>query len=299
MFENRPTHYRIIALVTVFNRQLVTNQFLNSFFSMSLPGNINIELGIIDDGSTDGTDEMLKKDFPDVKVMRTKGNYYWAGGMRLAYESFASANAFDYILALNDDVILRKEAIAEAFRYIQDAGLKPEDLFALALSVIDPHTKSISYGGFKLISKVAGMRFELINPCSNLKACDTLNMNIALISSGAIKKIGFLSKEFTHHRADIDYGLRLSKVGGSIFVLPGIYGECSNPPRISSQLIDMSVRDRFRLLISKKESPPKERLIFYWRHGGPFLFLPFIAPYITTFFPRLNAFLRSGKRQII
>src|SRR5574343_1009849 len=67
---------------------------------------------LVDDGSTDGTADRVRRNYPDVHVVTGSGNLFWNGGMRLAWQS---ALPFEpsFFLWLNDDTVLRAGAISD------------------------------------------------------------------------------------------------------------------------------------------------------------------------------------------
>ena len=66
---------------------------------------IDLNVYLVDDGSTDGTSEAVKKNFPQVNIIKGDGTLFWNGGMRVAF-SKAMESEHDYYLWLNDDTIL-------------------------------------------------------------------------------------------------------------------------------------------------------------------------------------------------
>ena len=75
-----PRIMKIAILMTCHNRRETTLRCLRG-----LPS--DVEVYLVDDGSTDGTDEAVKATFPKVNVIRGTGNLYWAKGMELAWKT--------------------------------------------------------------------------------------------------------------------------------------------------------------------------------------------------------------------
>ncbi len=60
----------------------------------------DVEVVVADNGSTDGSTEMIKKEFPGVRLIELDKNYGFAGGYNLALESIDA----EYSVLLNSDV---------------------------------------------------------------------------------------------------------------------------------------------------------------------------------------------------
>jgi GT2 family glycosyltransferase len=79
-------------------------------------------LVLIDDGSTDGTAEMIRGIFPNATVLQGRGDWWWAGclqqGIDWLKESWVTES--DIVLFINDDVTFKSDYLANAVAYIKD-----------------------------------------------------------------------------------------------------------------------------------------------------------------------------------
>lgn len=100
--QNPDLHDRIHIVVPVFNRRSLTERFLSCLRQQSFR---NFETIIVDDGSTDGTAELVADRFPEVQVLRGAGNLWWTGAVNVGIRhAMAQAAATAAILVINNDV---------------------------------------------------------------------------------------------------------------------------------------------------------------------------------------------------
>ena len=274
---------KIIALVSCHNRLEKTKKFLNSFYALDESKLFSLNLHLLDDGSNDGTGKYIEKYYPSVQLYYGDGSYYWAGGMRYLYEQVKN-QYYDYLLMVNDDIVLDSKAIINTQPYIVKAK-ESSIAHAIVGNCVKPenHTEH-SYGGLKYIRLWFGYRFLMAS--LEDKIVDTMNMNFCLISKEAVNAIGFLDPVFRHQRADLDYGLRLRAYGGIIYNITSPVCLCDrNEFESNSYSSNTSYFKKIRSIFSIKEQPVKERFVFYRRYGGWAWIIGFMAPYFTVFMP--------------
>jgi len=282
---------RLIALVSCHNRIEKTKGFLKSFYSLERSDLLSLSLYLLDDGSSDGTGEYIEEHYPQVKLYYGDGSYYWAGGMRYLYEQVKQHN-YDYLLMVNDDILLDSKAIINAYPYITNAR-ENSNAHAIVGNCMKPENHAEhSYGGLKYVKLLFGYRFLMAS--LEDKVVDTMNMNFCLISKGAVDTIGFLDPVFRHQRADLDYGLRLRACGGIIYnITPHVCLCDRNEFDASSYSSNTGYFKKIRSIFSIKEQPVKERFAFYRRYGGRAWIIGFLAPYVTVFLPFLHTIYKK------
>ena len=90
-----PVLKRVSVAILSYNRCAELEETLTQLYKK---GDIWCEVIVGDNASTDGSREMVKEKFPQVKVLNTGGNHGIAG-CNLAYTSTAG----DWVLSLDDD----------------------------------------------------------------------------------------------------------------------------------------------------------------------------------------------------
>ncbi len=206
---------KLAILITCHNRQQNTLKCLRALYKAGLPQNHNIEVFLVDDGSTDGTGSAVKNEFPMIHIIQGSGQLYWNRGMRLAWQTAAHHQDYDFYLWLNDDTYLFPDSI---LTLINDS-IYTNHQALICGSTVSAITGEITYGG----SLING---ERVMPSSSLNSCTFVNGNCVLIPKIVFETVGFLDPLFPHTIGDYDYGLRAKHKGIKLFVASKLIGYC-------------------------------------------------------------------------
>ena len=286
----------VAVLMTCFNRRDKTLQSLLNLEKQKIQQNVQVEIFLVDDGSTDGTSDEVNRHYPDVNLIQSDGNLFWNQGMRLAWSSAINHRDFDYYLLLNDDTELYIEAISKLIK--TESAIKKDTgkTGIIVGSTIDPVTKEFTYGGNNRLPGFLGkgFRFGRVEPSDEPKACDTFNANCTLISNTIVKDIGILSEKYTHGMGDFDYGLRAREKGYLCWIAPGYIGTCATN-EVTNTWLDTSVSltKRQKMQNSPKGIPTDEWLYFVKRHAGHMWVLAWIQLKLRLYFPRFWLVLKK------
>ena len=110
----------IHIITAVHNRYEITEKFIDCLNSQTYK---NMHLLLIDDGSTDGTAEMVKKKFNNVTIIKGDGNLWWGGALHEAYKWIRdnrSDHTGEAILFSNDDVIYAANYIKKGLKHLRE-----------------------------------------------------------------------------------------------------------------------------------------------------------------------------------
>lgn len=275
---------RIAALMTCHNRCEITLAGLDYLFksASNMEDRIELKTFLVDDGSTDGTNLAVKKQFSGVEIIEGDGSLYWNGGMRTAFAS-AVTQDFDAYLLVNDDTELYDYAIAKLLDvFVAKTSISSDKVIVVGTTQA-PGSEGITYGGLRKGPWWKPLQFTRVMPESNRSVpCDTFNCNCVLLSRSVAQLVGNLDDAFTHAMGDFDYGLRASNLGCSLWVAPGFIGECElNRGKGLWSDSRLSLLARWSRLIGPKGLPPMEWLVFTRRHSGPFWPLYWLNPYLS------------------
>ena len=260
----------IAAILTCHNRKKKTLTCLTDLMNQDVINDIDLNVYLVDDGSSDGTGDAVKNSFPKVNILLGDGTLYWNGGMRIAFAE-AMKNDYDYYLWLNDDTFLYSDAIKLLLE--TSNGMKRQkgrDIIVTG-TIKDIDTEKVNYGGRNIKSKFQPLKFIQLESGVEPQRCDTFNGNIVLIPRNVTKEIGNISMEYSkQHGGDFDYGLRAKYAGFESWVAPGVIGTCSSNS-IDGSIFDksLSLKERRKKMKTPQGVPPaKEWMIFTKRHAG-------------------------------
>ena len=222
---------------------------------------------VVDDNSTDGTrdniDRLINEGY-EIHCILGDGNLFWAGGMRVGIDYALRNTSTDYYLFVNDDVAFESTVI-EAMIAEYGAKTKADNCKAMVGATYDDECK-LSYGGIKYTGR--GVKYESKGPDYRGK-CDTLCMNCVLIDKDTFFKCGNFDEKYKHSLADFDYGLRLSREVGNIYMLSRFAGKCNgNPVAGSWQDTSLSRIKRLKLKESIKGAPFGTWFHFLYKNFG-------------------------------
>jgi GT2 family glycosyltransferase len=105
----------ITVVLPVWNGAALIGMCLASLVPQLQPGD---EIIIADNGSSDGTPELVERDFPQAQVLRLERNWGYGGG---ANRGLVRAHA-DAVLILNHDVTFNADCLAMLRRRLELSG---------------------------------------------------------------------------------------------------------------------------------------------------------------------------------
>lgn len=275
-----PPPLRIAVLITCHDRKPLTERCLESLFAAAARGRDvgTIEVFLVDDGSRDGTGDVVRRRFPQVRVIDGSGDLYWCGGMRKAW-AVAAEGDYDAYLWLNDDVALHDDALEGLVAALELARREDGRRGIVVGSTLSdvPGEAATSYGSM-------GPR-GVEEPDNRPRRIRRFNGNIVLVSRDAYRAIGSLSADYTHAMGDIDYGIRAEKKRVPVWLAAGHQGRCAanKTPRWRSP--DLPVWTRLYELHRPTGCPPLQMARLIWSEGGWYAPWSVLKLYLRAVFP--------------
>lgn len=186
-----------------------------------------VEIVVADNGSTDGSVEMLKYEFPTVKVIAFDQNYGFADGYNKALEQIEA----EYFLLLNNDVEVRQDNwLSVMIDYME---VHPEVCACqpklMKLTDLDSHPFEYAGAAGGFIDKYGYpyCRGRIFNSLENDHGqYDTIvplhwaTGAALMVRSKSYRAVGGLDGRFFAHMEEIDLCWRMRLAGGTIVCIP-------------------------------------------------------------------------------
>lgn len=173
----------------------------------------NYQIIIVDNASSDGSEDKLREAFPKIRIIQSGANLGYAGGNNIGIRH-ALAHGADYIWILNNDTIIEPDALTHLVRRMQekpDAGMCGSRLVYL-------HNRKIvqALGGGSYNKWVGTTRYVGAGNLANQPvASETVERQIdyivgasILASRNFLEDIGLLTEDYFLYYEEIDWALR-------------------------------------------------------------------------------------------
>lgn len=276
----------IAVIITAYNRKNKTLSCLRNLYA-NKHKDINFSVYLTDDGSTDGTSESVKEEFPDVIISRGNGNLYWSGGTNFSWAKAVTKSVFDGYILLNDDTVMLPNYWEELIE-IDNWCMGKYGIRGIYVGATkSPNGDFMTYSG-SISEKKWRSRFKMLVPNGKYQKCDTACANIIFIGENIVKKIGILHKGYKHGIADYDYTLLASRKGFPVFLMRDFVGLCENDHKsLYDNLINKKLSERLKYLYSPTGLQFENQILFNRR------FFPFYVPgiiiscLVKTLFPKI------------
>lgn len=208
---------RILAVIPVHNRRETTLTILENIHSLAT-SSFQLDILVIDDGSTDGTSEVVASRFPDVTIIHGDGNLWWGGALNLGFQ-YGLDRRYDFIYTLNDDIVLDENTLKELYK------ASKKHINTVCSSIVIGKSGNILSAGYTF----SGFLRKLQNPHKNKPAnslrqgslaSETLSTQSTLIPIDIFKQGIFIDEEnFLHNYSDLDFFNTIRRKGFKLMVI--------------------------------------------------------------------------------
>jgi len=211
----------VFIIIPVHNRKDFTRNCLLSLRKQTFQ---NFSTVVIDDGSSDGTSEMIKKEFPEVVLLHGDGNLWWTGATNLGVKHvLKNATLRDYVLTMNDDVIVRPNYL----EILLECASKHTRSLIGSIALKSDNEAIIEDGGVKINWYTAkfnwlarGREYKTVmDEEPSVMPVDVLSGRGTFIPVEAFQKVGLYDfVRLPHYGADYEFSHRAKKKGYNLII---------------------------------------------------------------------------------
>jgi N-acetylglucosaminyl-diphospho-decaprenol L-rhamnosyltransferase len=209
---------KIYVVVATFNRKFFTQRFLHCLGRQTFK---NFQIIIVDDGSTDGTAELLAQEFPGVHLVRGDGNLWWTGATNLGIRhALTQASDADAVLVINDDIEVGQDYLETLYRLWRST---PRTLIGSVLVDID--NPEVIWDGGRVVNWWSA-KFTILNSRRRLSEfrrdhcvdASLLTGSGTLIPIQVFREIGFYDEQHFKQCGDTELPVRAKNAGYRLLV---------------------------------------------------------------------------------
>lgn len=207
----------VSVLILNWNGKRDTSECLDS-----LAGWKKGEIIVVDNGSTDGSEEYFKEKYPSVRVIQSGANLGYAGGNNVGIRAALEGGA-DYVLLLNNDTKVDStlvDTLVEGFSLKPDAGILGAKILLMAEPSRLDHFGGIwdkARGDFSYIGWRELDQEQAYPPFIPLDyACGACIM----VKREVFEQVGLLEERFFLYFEETDFCFRARRAGYAIYAYP-------------------------------------------------------------------------------
>lgn len=199
------------------------------------------EVWVVDNGSSDCSVEMVRKEFPEAKLLINKENLGYARANNQTIKKILESrdkkggegSGSRYILLLNPDVVVAPETFDKMISFMDNnpaVGIsgckvvKADGKLDLACRRSFPNPANALFRVSGLSFLFPKSRFSSYNltflPEDEICEVDSVMGAFLLIRIRAIKQIGFLDEDFFMYGEDLDWSYRVKSAGFKVMYVP-------------------------------------------------------------------------------
>jgi GT2 family glycosyltransferase len=168
---------------------------------------------ICDDGSSDNTSETIRKNFPEVILLKGDGNLWWAGAMNqcLKYALYRGKKN-DFLLLLNNDLVVKEDYLENLIK-----SAKPGEVFG-SIAINAENENNIVYAGellnkFSAKSRMIHRNFKKYKKLNEWEV-DLLTGRGTLFPLQLLEQIGLMHNQLMpQYGADVEFSVRAKQSG--------------------------------------------------------------------------------------
>jgi GT2 family glycosyltransferase len=204
----------VSIVIVVWNNYPDTQECLNSLMRLNY---LNYKIIVVDNGSTDNSGLLVKKNYYDIIVLQNNENIGYTGGCNTGLSYACYEMDADYCLILNNDTVIRDpnflDTLTKTAEQHKEAGIVAPIVYDYADS------NSIQSAGAQ-VNLFMGRARPIVEVNTNIIRSDAVHGCAFLVKRETIEDVGMLDDQFYLYWEEIDYCLRVKQAGYQILITP-------------------------------------------------------------------------------
>lgn len=254
---------RVYILLPVHNRRGITEKFIDCLVGQSFS---DFHLILIDDGSTDGTSEMVRAKISNLTILKGKGDWWWAGSLQqgINWLDQQGVEDQDVVVFMNDDIVFERDFLQAALEILdQHAGL-------LLPQVLNKKTGEVEESGVE--ADLKRLTFKTATRPENINCLPTRGLFMRVSD---LRRIGnFHPRLLPHYLSDYEFTLRANRLGVDLRTSPKLLITTDDEATGFRSFEDLSFSNFLKRYFSVKSASNP----FYWTTfvllASPNLYIP-------------------------
>ncbi len=203
---------KVSIVILNYNGKQFILEVLNSVLKINYP---NFEVVLVDNGSTDGSLELVKKSFSKIVFIKNSENIGFSAGNNIGIK-YSLERGAKYVLLLNYDTQVKRNFLVNLV-----AIMERDKKIGISSPIIFKNKSSqLWFAGGKINWLKMKSRHQTKMIKTNYKKSDFISGCAMLVKREVFQEVGLLDEDFFLYWEDVDFSVRAKRKGFNLLVSP-------------------------------------------------------------------------------